>query len=168
MTYSIPKKVNVPELFYQRFIAQLPFDNTASDPLNSLLTKLHTTEPTKRGRGLTRRVKDLTHGEWNELYALAADGRAHMKNADRETTLRPAICARVLADRMEVIGVDNPVEYVLRGSSKTTVTAPVAVQVPAPAVLPQAAPTVIVDQSVDVEEADEESLDFMYRDILGS
>jgi len=169
MPYNVPKKVNVPELFYQRFVAPLVFDTTATDDLNTLLTKLDTTETTKRGRGLTRRLEGLTHGQWNELYRLAANGRAHMQNCDRETTLRPAICARVLADRMEVIGVDSPVVYTAKRAPKVAVEPqqPTVATV-TPAVMPINPPTVVVDQTADVEEADDEDLDFMYQDILGN
>lgn len=166
MTYQVPKKVNVPELFYQRFVAPLAFDATATDDRNTLLNKLATSTPTKRGRGLTRRLEGLNHGQWNELYQLAAEGRSHMQNSDRETTLRPAICARVLADRMEVIGVDSPVVYTIK-KGKKTVEEP---QQPAtatvtPVVLPVSPPTVVVDQTADVPEADEEDRNFMRQDI---
>lgn len=100
------EKINVPELFYGQFLADLPSGTS------TLVDKLHNTVPTKRGRGETRVIENLTHDEWEELYQHAAKAREVMKGANREIELRPAICARALADRMESLGVDNPVVYV--------------------------------------------------------
>lgn len=163
-------KVNVPELFYQRFLADRP-------QTTPLLQKLASTTPTRRGQGYTRWLKNITEADWNELYQYAAEGRAHMQGADRETTLRPAICARVLADRMEVLGVDNPVTYTPKQRAKKTTTT--ATPAPAPTVadddgddtdlsssLPQTPPT--VDQHADVDEASDDDLDFFGGELANS
>jgi hypothetical protein len=97
-------KVNVPELFYGKFIASLP-------DTQSIVAKLKQTTPSPRGRGMSRVVTNLTNTEWNDLYQIAAAGRARMIGADRNTELRPTICAKSLAYRMEDLGVDNLVSY---------------------------------------------------------
>lgn len=107
-------RLNIPELFYDRFIANIPRGQIG------VVDRLHDTPATKRGRGLTRVLRDLTLTEWNQAYKLAATGRAAMKNADRETTLFPAICAKSLADRMEILGVNNPVSYTPKKTSRRT------------------------------------------------
>lgn len=101
-------KVNVPELFFTHFLSA----QAAQAPTNSVITMLANTAPKKRGRGQTRVLEGITLGQWEELYALAVDARNSMSGADRETTLRAAICAKVLAERMEAAGVDNPQPYV--------------------------------------------------------
>ena len=107
-------RLNIPELFYDRFIADIPRGQQA------VVDKLHDTPATKRGRGMTRVLRDITDVEWNEAYQLAAIGRAAMKNADRETTLFPAICAKSLADRMELQGVASPVSYTPKKTTRRT------------------------------------------------
>jgi hypothetical protein len=99
------KKVNVPELFYGKFIQDL------TTGTSSIADKLNQTTPTARGRGLSRVVENISNDEWNDLYQLAAAARATMIGADRETELRPTICAKALANRMEELGVDSPVIY---------------------------------------------------------
>lgn len=168
MTYTIPKRVNVPELFYTRFVADESFDTQSSNPRDTLLSKLYAMAPTKRGRGQTRWVTGLTHAEWNALYVFAADGRAHMRQADRETTLRPAICAKVLANRMEAVGVDSPVIYVTKTPTKQQVA-----KIVTPHIAPTAAPTIplpplTVDQLSDADEVSDEELTFFLGDIASS
>lgn len=149
------KNRNVPETFYNRFLADLPANS-------SLLQKLAGISPTQRGRGYSRVLPEITEAEWEELYQYAAEGRAQMQGADRETTLRPAICARALAESMEGMGVTNPVIYVPK-RKKAVVATPVST---APSALdddgdssgiPSTPPT--VDQVADVEEASDEDLD---------
>lgn len=98
-------QINVPDKLYQYFMKDIPRGQSA------LVDRLHDTVPTNHGRGQTRILKELTHAEWDELYSLAADARSHMTGSDRETTLRGAICGKALAERMESLGVSNPVTY---------------------------------------------------------
>ena len=143
MTKHINKltRLNIPELFYDRFIANIPRGQQA------VVDKLHDTPATKRGRGMTRVLRDITDIEWNEAYQLAAGGRAAMKNADRTTTLFPAICAKSLADRMELLGVSSPVTYTPKKTNRRTkvqikedlaaeVIASTVVHAPAPPAVP--------------------------------
>lgn len=157
------KKVNVPEMFYQRFLADIP-------ATTSLLQKLNSTAPTARGRGLSRWIPEITLTEWNELYQHAAAGRAQMQGADRETTLRPAICARALAERMEGLGVDNPVTYIPK-RKKAVAPAPVIDtnddldddDTDLSSIIPSNPP--VVDQVADVDEADDNDLGTMHDDL---
>ena len=117
MTKKVKTKldqVNIPELFFTRFIDDIPQGTM------SIADRIRNTPPKARGRGMTRVIKDLTTQEWEDLYQIAAKGRAAMKNADRDTTLFPAICAKSLADRMEQLGVDNPVAYTPKKTSRRT------------------------------------------------
>ena len=115
-------QLNIPELFYDRFVANIPRGQ------ESVVDKLHDTEPTKRGRGLTRVLRNITETEWNVVYQLAATGRAAMKkkgvtgdvSRHREDTLFPAICAKTLAERMEAAGVANPVPYTPKKTGRRT------------------------------------------------
>ena len=107
-------QLNIPELFYDRFVAGIPSGTS------TVVDKLRNTPATKRGRGLTRVLYNLTEQEYNDVYQLAAKGRAAMKNADRQTTLFPAICAKSLADRMEIQGVANPVSYIPKKTTRRT------------------------------------------------
>lgn len=155
------KNRNVPETFYQRFLANLP-------ATTSLLQKLASIAPTQRGRGYSRVLPMISDIEWNELYGYAAEGRAQMQGADRETTLRPAICARALAESMESMGVDSPVIYVPK-RKKAVTPAPVAPatddidDIDPSSGIPSTPPT--VDQVADVDEADGDDLDSMHGDI---
>lgn len=157
------KKVNVPEMFYQRFLSGMnPYSST-------LLQKLSATAPTARGRGMSRWIPEITLTEWNELYQHAAAGRAQMQGADRETTLRPAICARALAERMEGLGVDNPITYTPK-RKKAVAPAPVITtndddddDTDLSSIIPQNPP--VVDQVADVDEADDDDLDSMNGDL---
>ena len=106
--------VNVPKMFYDRFLADVPAGTC------SVIDKLHNTPEQSRGRGLSRVLRNITEQEWNDLYQYAAAGRAAMKGADRETTLTAAICAKTVADRMEAQGVDNPVGYVPKPTTRRT------------------------------------------------
>lgn len=99
------KKVNVPEMFFQTFLADIPAGTS------SIVDRLNTITPTARGRGLSRVIENLTHAEWDDLYAYAAKARASIVGADRETELKPAICGKALAIRMEELGVTNPVPW---------------------------------------------------------
>jgi len=88
---------------------------------------LHGTTPTARGRGLTRVLENLTEEQYNDVYQLAAIGRAAIKKKEatnatrhREDTLFPAICAKTLADRMEKAGVANPVAYTAKKTTRRT------------------------------------------------
>lgn len=154
---------NVPETFYQRFLSNLP-------KTTSLLIKLDNIQATPRGRGMSRVIPQMTEAEWEELYQYAADARAQMQGCDRETTLRPAICARALAEAMEKAGVANPIEYtpkVKRTVKPKETAAPVATDTDLSSVLPPNPP--VVDQTADVEEASDDDLDSMHGDLaIGS
>jgi hypothetical protein len=155
------KNRNVPETFYNRFLADLPANT-------SLLQKLAGISPTQRGRGYSRVLPEITETEWEELYQYAAEGRAQMQGADRDTTLRPAICARALAESMEGMGVANPVVYVPKRKKAVTAipvsTAPSALDDDGDSIgIPDTPPT--VDQVADVDEADDDDLDSMHGDI---
>jgi hypothetical protein len=114
-------KLNVPELFYARFVANIPLGTT------TIVDVLHNTTPTARGRGLTRVIENLTEEQYNDVYQLAAIGRAAIKKKEatdakkhRVDTLFPAICAKTLADRMEKAGVANPVAYIAKKTTRRT------------------------------------------------
>ena len=115
-------KLNIPELFYDRFVANIPRGQF------SVVDRLHDTVPTRRGRGLTRVIENLTQAEWDDVYQLAAVGRAAIKKKEargdvsshREDTLFPAICAKTLAERMEAAGVSNPVDYTAKKTTRRT------------------------------------------------
>jgi hypothetical protein len=176
--YKVPVTVNIPELFYQRFLADLPIVDVASDgsPRNTLLNKLNSVKATRRGRGFSRWLKGdnaITREEWNALYELAAEGRSRMQGADRASTLTPAICARALADRMEKIGVDSIIPYTpkFRATKKTVTTAtpePVApvVNTDVSTQIPVNPP--VVDQTVDVDEVDDNDLDYFNEELANN
>lgn len=151
---------NVPETFYERFLKGKP-------QTTSLLQKLAGITPTRRARGYTRVIELCTEAEWEELYAYAAEGRAAMQGADRETTLRPAICARALCESMESQGVANPVPYITKRKTATPVIEePVTtdeVDTDLTPHVPQTPPT--VDQVADVEEATDADLDSIHDDL---
>lgn len=115
-------QLNIPELFYERFVSIIPRGQSG------VVDKLHDTMPTKRGRGLTRVLRNLTEAEWNAVYQLAAAGRAAIKKKEvkgdvsrhREDTLFPAICAKTLAERMEDAGVANRVAYTAKITNRRT------------------------------------------------
>ena len=155
---------NVPETFYMRFLSNLP-------KTTSLLIKLDGIQATPRGRGMSRVIPEMTEAEWEELYQYAADARAQMQGCDRETTLRPAICARALAEAMEKAGVANPVQYtpkVKRTVKPKEAVAPVINDTDlSSTVLPTNPP--VVDQTADVEEASDDDLNSMHGDLaIGS
>jgi len=112
------RKVNVPELFYERFLSSVPVG------ISTVVDKLRTISPTARGRGLTRVVENISEDEWNDLYQRAAAVRKKIKGADRQTELRPAICAKAMASRMEELGVANLVPYETNGKPKKVVDTP--------------------------------------------
>lgn len=105
-------KLNVPEMLYQHFIKDVPRGDSA------LVDRLHDTTPTNHGRGQTRILRELTQAEWDEVYSYAAHARSNMVGSDRETTLRGAICGKSLAERMEGLGVSNPVTYTPKRKNK--------------------------------------------------
>lgn len=109
------RKVNVPELFYIKFLSPVPFG------LSTVVDKLRAISPTARGRGLTRVVENITEDEWNDLYQRAAIVRKGIKGADRQTELRPAICAKAMAGRMEELGVADLVPYETNGRPRKAV-----------------------------------------------
>lgn len=157
------KNRNVPETFYLRFLADKP-------AITTLLQKLANIAPTQRGRGYSRVIPDITAFEWEELYRYAAEGRAQMQGADRETTLRPAICARALAESMENMGVDTPIVYTPKRKRATAVVIPTLTDVvedesdtDLSSGIPTSPPT--VDQVADVDEADANDLDSMHDDL---
>jgi len=113
------RKVNVPELFYERFLSSIPVG------ISTVVDKLRVITPTARGRGLTRVVENISEDEWNDLYQRAAAVRKKIKGADRQTELRPAICAKAMASRMEELGVANFVPYETNGKPKKVVDTPV-------------------------------------------
>ena len=106
------RKVNVPELFYEKFLSPVPVGES------TVIDKLRMLPATARGRGLTRVVENITEDEWNDLYQRAAAVRKRIKGADRQTELRPAICAKAMAGRMEYLGVDNLVPYETNGKPR--------------------------------------------------
>lgn len=171
---NFPRKVNVPEKFYEVMLQNIPVNSTMIDPSprNTLLAKLANTSATARGRGMSRWLKGdtaVTEAEWNALYEMAAEGRARMQGAnDRENELRAAICARALADRMEAIGVANPVVYTPKFTTKKTeepaVTAP-DTDLSSTVVPPQPP---VVDQTADVDEADDDDLGYMQGELANS
>lgn len=110
------RKVNVPELFYNKFLKPVP------SGASTVVDKLRLISPTARGRGLTRVVEDITENEWNDLYQRAAAIRKRIKGADRQTELRPAICAKAMAGRMEELGVADLVPYETSGKPRKVVT----------------------------------------------
>jgi len=171
---SFPKKVNVPEKWYEVMLAGLAFNTMSTDARDMLLAKLARTEATARGRGMSRWLKGddaVTEAEWNALYELAAEGRARMQGAqDREGELRAAICARALADRMEKIGVSTPINYEPKFTTKKT-EEPVVVstsddEAEASVTIPPQPP--VVDQTADVEEADDDDLGYMQSELANS
>jgi len=101
-------KVNVPELFVQRFILNV------APGTSSIVDKLQVTTPRARGRGLTRLVENITEAEWNDLYQRAAAIRTSYKGDTRTA----AICAKAMATRMEKLGVSNPVQFETRVARK--------------------------------------------------
>ena len=139
-------RIFVPELFYQRFIADI-------DPSTStLVQKLAVAEPTKRGRGMSRVLENLTEAEWEELYEHAAYGRTFQQGTkDRKVTLRAAICAKALAERMEGLGVANPIEYTPKRRRVTAVEETEE--------LPVTPPTVAVNEEEPETEEEEFGLD---------
>lgn len=175
MTYNVPKKVNVPELMYSRFLKNIPFvEGDTATAKDTLLAKLDGVSPTRRGRGYSRWLHGdnaLTRDEWNALYQLAAEAREQMKGAeDREVTLRAAICARALAERMENIGVEEPVIYTPKfrttRKAKTEEVVDATPETPdtdLSSVIPPVPP--VVDQTADVEEAGDDDLDYIHGDI---
>jgi hypothetical protein len=134
------EKVNVPELFYQRFLSDR--DTSSS----TLLQRLAETPTSKHGRGMTRILETVTEAEWEELYGYAAEGRAHQQGTkDREFTLRAAICAGKLAERMEELGVANPVEYTPKRRKAVADDQPTAT-------VPATPPTLEVEDEPETEE----------------
>jgi len=109
------RKVNVPELFFEKFLSPVPTGES------TVIDKLRVISPTARGRGMTRVVENISEDEWNDLYQRAAAVRKRIKGADRQTELRPAICAKAMAGRMEELGVDNLVPYATNGSPRKVV-----------------------------------------------
>ena len=168
---NFPRKVNVPEKFYEVMLSGLSFNKFSQSPRDTLLTKLSKTEPTSRGRGQSRWLKGddaVTEAEWNALYELAAEFRKKMQGAeDREHTLRAAICARALAERMEKIGVDNPVTYTPKFRVTRTRTEtpeePVTSNTDLSSTIPPVPP--VVDQTSDVEEANDEDLGYIHNEL---
>ena len=166
------KRVNVPEKFYSFFLKSRPPGNS------TLLQKLAATAPTKRGRGFSRVLDKVTEDEWNELYVRAVAARSRMQGADdRKTELVGAICAKILCERMEERGVDNPQPYV---PSRTVTRTPKLLKNPPPAAqeesdesdtdLSSEATTVVpgnltVQQVSDVDAADDEDLSAIGNDI---
>lgn len=124
-------KVNVPEMFYQTFLSNIPAGTS------TIVDRLRNITPTARGRGLSRVVKNLTQTEWDELYQHAARARAAIVGCDRDTELKPAICGKALAIRMEELGVSNPVAWT-----------------PSKVYKPRKAVTEITDEELDAIEDD--------------
>ena len=99
------EKVNVPELFYGRFLANVPAGESI------VVDKLKKIKPIPRGRGYTRVVENITEAEWEDLYARAVAARSRIRGAERYHELRPTICAKMMTFRMEALGVANIVRY---------------------------------------------------------
>lgn len=143
------KKVNVPELFHKHFLANRPVAT------GSVLELLKNITPSARGRGFTRVLPEVTQAQYDELYQYAAEARAAMPGAERDTVLRAAICGKSLAERMEAAGVTSPVTYTptrtRKASAPATPTAPAT-----PAATATAAALTTVSQEATDEATDEE------------
>lgn len=118
-------KVNVPELFYTHFLK----DSTGAP--GSVLELIHNISATKRGRGFSRVIPEVTQAQYDELYELGVNARASMSGGvERSTVLRAAICAKAMCERMEAAGVSNPQPFVPKRAAKAaapaTPAAPVA------------------------------------------
>lgn len=98
-------KVNVAELFFQQFLEPVAAGTS------SVIDKLRNVTPTARGRGFTRVVENITEDEWNDLYQRAADARAAVYGAPRGDFMSATVCATKMCERMEELGVDNPVPF---------------------------------------------------------
>ena len=145
-------KVCVAEMFYQQFLA----DNQSG---TSLMGKLQAAVPTKRGRGFTRTLENLSHDEWNELYQHAAVARSRIQGPDNVEQLRGAICAKSLTTRMEEFGsIDNPVLYTPQRQSKPIVKAE-------PDDRPDI-PLPTVDQTVDSDEMSDDELGAVGQEVV--
>jgi hypothetical protein len=149
-------KVNVPETFFQLFLAQKPVGESA------VVDALQTIQPIERGRGLTRVMENVTEEQWNELYNLAAETRAHIrgvgKNFGRDH-LKAAICAKSMADRMEKLGVANPVPYETRETLKKKALLAAALEaLSAPKVPDVISTPITLAPTPDLQEVDPEEL----------
>ena len=134
------KNVNVPELFIKHFLTG------RTGPSDSVLEIIEATKPQKRGRGYTRILAEITEEQWEELYQYAAEARASMSGAERNTVLRAAICGKALATRMEKAGVTNLVAYTPSRTRKPKAT---STQTTAAPTAPAATDDSDVDTSLD-------------------
>lgn len=107
-------RVCVSELLVQRVVYG---ENRNGTPL---LTKIRNTKPSTRGRGHSRVIENLSNSDWNELYQLAVYGREQTSGGDRSTNLGATLSAKNLAQRMETLGVDNPVPYAAKRTRKAS------------------------------------------------
>ncbi len=98
-------KVPVPEMFFQYHLVNIPKGQSI------LVDRLRLTKPTRRGKGFSRVLKNLTEGEWEDLYALSVWGRSRIRGAERGPELYGAVCAGAIAKRMEALGVATPIPY---------------------------------------------------------
>lgn len=98
-------KVYVSNSLYLQFFKRVPIGES------TVIDKMRNLTPVKKGKGTTRVIPSITDTEWNELYQRVAKVRASILGCDRQTELVPALSAKVMARRMEALGVDNPVFY---------------------------------------------------------
>jgi hypothetical protein len=106
--------LNVSEFFFDVYLEPMAIGASA------VVDRLRNVTPTKRGRGFSRVLDTVTEAEWNEMYQLAAAVRGNMKGSARGKPLRAAVCAKAMANKMEKLGVDNPVPYSCRASKPRT------------------------------------------------
>jgi len=154
------RKVNVPELFFEKFLEPVPIGES------TVIDKLRKLPATARGRGMTRVVHNISEDEWNDLYQRAAAVRKKIKGADRQTELRPAICAKAMAGRMEELGVADLVPYETNGKPRTVI--PVVDKVeddvadPVDAIVSQ---PITLEPAEDVPELDDKDLARFREDV---
>ena len=151
------KKVNVPELFCQVFLFPVAAGTS------TIIDKLRNIQPTPRGQGFTRVIENISEEEWNDLYAYAAKARKAIQGADRETELKPAICGKALAFRMEELGVDNPVPWKPSKIYKKTVELSPEAEDTTDDVVDAASNPISIPTADDVEPVDDAE-----RELLGA
>lgn len=98
-------KVPVPELFFEHHLQLIPKGQSA------LVDRLRKIEPTRRGKGYSRVLMNLTETEWESMYTLAIWGRSRVRGSERGPELFGAVCARAMVKRMEDSGVSIPIPY---------------------------------------------------------
>jgi len=153
------RKVNVPELFFEKFLSPVPTGDS------TVIDKLRLISPSARGRGMTRVVENITEAEWNDLYQRAAAIRKRIKGADRQTELRPAICAKAMAGRMEELGVANLVPYETNGKPRKAVDPVVEEDDVTPVPVAVVTIPITLEQADDIPELDDKDLARFREDV---